>query len=99
MWIYDNRVLEIVSQFNHLVTFRSGGAFRVSYQTLIWTRFKAMHVLIAMVKLDDFKPDVMCQLFDVFASSTICYGTEIWGFNKLDTIERVLLKYFNSRWC
>jgi hypothetical protein len=94
-WTYEGKVLEIVGQFNYLgTTFSSGGTYNINYQTLAGKGLKAMNVLMSMVRSYKFKPDILCQLFDAFVTSIMCYGAEIWGFKKVDVIERVQLKFF-----
>ena len=39
------------------------------------------------------KPKIICQLFDAFVGSILCYASEIWGSCKCKRIERVHLKF------
>jgi len=41
----------------------------------------------------DLKPNILCQLFDAFVGFVLSYGSEIWGFGKSKTMERVHLKF------
>jgi len=54
----------------------------LNQETLAGKGIKALNVLLNRTKQDNFKPSVLCQLFDVFVSATLNYGSEVWGFSK-----------------
>ena len=47
-------------------------------------------------KVDDIKCDMCCDLFDKLITPILCYGSEVWGFNRGDTIERVHLQFLKK---
>jgi len=93
-WVYDNNELEVVSDFNDLETvFNYTGSFVLNQETLAGKGLKALNVLLNRTKQYNFKPSVLCQLFDAFVSVTLNYGSEIWGFSKSNEIERIHMKF------
>ena len=44
----------------------------------------------------DLKPNDSLQLFDIFISSSLNYGSPIWGFTKSKELERLHLKFLKS---
>lgn len=93
-WTYDNKEIEIVNDFNYLGTvFNYTGTFNLNQETLAGKGLKALNVLLNNTKQFDFKPKVLCQLFDAFVGATLNYGAEVWGFSKSKEIERIHLKF------
>ena len=54
---------------------------------------KTLNVLLNNCKSVQVKPKLLCQLFDAFVGSILNYGSEVWGFTKSKSIERVHLKF------
>jgi hypothetical protein len=79
-----------VNDFNYLGTvFNYTGDWR--YVT--GKALKALNVLLLNCKKYDFKPKLLCQLFDSFVGSILNYSSEIWRFTKSKQIERIYLKF------
>ena len=51
---------------------------------------KSLNVLMSNTCQVLISPKIAHQLFDVFIGSVLMYGTEIWGFSKETSIEKVL---------
>jgi len=91
-WVYNNNDLEVVSDFKYLGTvFNYTGSFVLNKKTLAGQELKALNVLLNMTKQYNFKPSVLCQLFNALV--TLNYGSEVWGFNKPKEIERIHMKF------
>ena len=93
-WIYGDKELEIVSNFNYLgVVFSTGGSFSYNQTMLSGKALKAMNVLLNKLKTFNFTLKTYCQLFDSFVTSILSYGSEVWGNTKSKEIERIHLKF------
>ena len=96
-WLYNNVELKVVNDFNYLGTvFNYTDSFVLNQETLAGKGIKALNVLLNKTKEYNFKPSVLCQLFDAFVGATLNYGAEIWGFGKAKEIERIHLKFCKS---
>ena len=60
---------------------------------LIGKVLRAMNCLLFNTKKYSLTPKVMCQLFDAFVGSILSYSSEVWGFGKCKSIERIHLKF------
>ena len=45
---------------------------------------------------NNIKCDMYCDILDQLITPLLCYGSEVWGFNKDDTIERVHLQFLKK---
>lgn len=94
VFTYNDNQLDIVDTFNYLgVVFNYTGTFSLNQQHLSGKGLKAMYALLCNVRNIDFTPKTLCQLFDSFVGSILCYCCEVWGFSKSKEIERIHLKY------
>lgn len=94
VFTYNDNQLDIVDTFNYLgVVFNYTGTFSLNQQHLSRKGLKAMYALLCNVRNIDFTPKTLCQLFDSFVGSILCYCCEVWGFSKSKEIERIHLKY------
>ena len=94
VFTYNDNQLDIVDNFNYLgVVFNYTGTFLLNQQHLSGKGLKAMYTLLCNVRNIDFTPKTLCQLFDSFVGSILCYSCEVWGFSKSKEIERIHLKY------
>ena len=79
------------------MVFSSGGSFSKNQKKLAGQAKKAIFSLQKMLqKFDDIKCDMYCELFDKLITPILCYGSEVWGFNRGDTIERVHLQFLKK---
>ena len=87
-WLYENKYIEIVNDFNYLGTvFYYTGTFVLNQETL------TLNVLINNTRHYNFKASILFQLLDAFVSATLNYGSEIWGYSKSKVIGRIHLKF------
>ena len=91
---YNNLVIENVKEFKYLgIVFSRTGSFSKAKKHLCEQAQKAMYGIIR--KIRQFKLPVDCQfdLFDKVVAPILLYGSEVWGFENLDIVERIHLKF------
>ena len=90
---YSGIVIEIVKQFTYLgIVFNTGGSFSETHDALSGQALKAIYKLESNVnKFTDLSVSHMLDLFDKLILPILNYGSEVWGFSKAETIERVHL--------
>lgn len=92
---YGDMEMEIVSKYTFLeIVFTSGGSFNVAQKTLSDQALKAIFILNKyLTKFVNVFPSHVLELFDKLISPILCYGYEVWGFNKGKDIEKVHLQF------
>ena len=97
-WFYNRSQIEVTKHFTYLgMVFPSGGSFSENQKKLAGQAQKAIFSLQKMLqKFDDIECDMYCDLFDKLITPILCYGSEVWGFNRGDTIERVHLQFLKK---
>ena len=94
-WFYNGSQIEATKHFTYLgMVFFSGGSFSENQNKIAGQAQKAIFSVQKM--LDDIKCDMYCDLFDKLITPILCYGSELWGFNRGDTIERVHLQFLKK---
>ena len=91
---FNGEVIENVKTFNYLgIIFSKGGSFVHTMKNNVNKAMIAMYDILKKGRL--FNLSVKCQydLFEKIVKPILLYGCEIWGFSKLDIIERVHLKF------
>lgn len=77
--------------------FSTSGKFCIAQHTLSEQARKAIFSLKSHTrKFHDLKPDLMCMLFDKMIVPILNYGSEIWGFDDANEIERVHVQFCKS---
>jgi hypothetical protein len=94
--------LEITNKYHYLgVTFTSNGSFLSARKHVVEQASKAMHLLFTRANNADLPVDLIIKLFDHTVLPILTYGSEIFGFENLDIIEKVhsdfLRKITNAR--
>jgi hypothetical protein len=94
-FMYDNKIIEIVSKFTYLgIVFTSGGAFGETTEALCGQAQKAIFKLNSyLYKYPGIKISHSLELFDKLILPILHYGSEVWGFNEGINVERVHLQY------
>lgn len=90
----DNNDIEIVKDYKYLgIFFARSGSFLTTRKYLQEKATKAMYGLLQ--KCRKHKLSIECQLdmFDKTILPILLYGSEIWGFENIDIIERVHLRF------
>ena len=88
-------VIEIVKKFTYLgVVFTTGGSFSETHDAISGQALKAIYKLKSYVnKFTDLSVSHMLDLFDKLILPILNYGSEVWGFSKAETVERVHLQF------
>ena len=83
-----------MDNFNYLgVVFNNTGTFLLNQQHLLEKALKQCIHYYVTCEILILPPKTLCQLFDSFVGSILCYSCEVWGFSKSEEIERIHLKY------
>ena len=92
---YDGQVLDIVKRFTYLgVVFTTTGSFSDAQTTLAGQSTKAIFKLNKyLYKFTYISVKHRLELFDKLVTPILNYGSQVWGFAKANSIERVHMKY------
>ena len=91
---YNNNVIEIVKDFNYLgIIFSRSGSFCKAKKHLATQAQKAMYGVIKKIRLYDLSIECQLDLFDKIVVPVLLYACEIWGYENIDIIERVHLRF------
>ena len=71
------------------VTFSSNGSFLRARKHVKEQANKALHLLFTRINNANLPTDLIIQLFDHTVVSILTYGSEIFGFENLDILEKV----------
>ena len=92
--IGDN-VIEVVRDFMYLgIKLNYNNRFNVAQKDLFQRASRAMFALIKKGKTLHLPLDIMIDLFDKTVVPVLLYGCEIWGFQTIDLIEKLQLKFY-----
>jgi hypothetical protein len=92
----DNNEIEIVKEYKYLgIFFARSGSFLNIRKYLQEKATKSMYGNCLLQKCRKNKLSIQCQLdmFDKTILPILLYGSEIWGFENIDIIERVHLRF------
>ena len=97
-----NQPLEITDKYHYLgLTFSCNGSLLNARKHTVEQANKAMHFLFVKINNADLPLDLALKLFDHTVLPILTYGSEIFGYENLEIIERVhnnfLRKITNSR--
>ena len=93
-WYYNGKSLDIVNQFNYLgMLFNFNGKFNVTQKHLAQQGKKAYFALCGKLRNHYLNIETKSNLFDIYVSSVLNYGAEIWGFHKGPDIEKIHLLF------
>jgi len=82
--------IEIVDRYKYLgVIFTSNGSFAATRKHLVEQAKKAMHILYTKIYNLELPIDLQLKLFDHTILPILTYGSEVWGYESLDAIEKV----------
>ena len=91
---YDGNTVKMVDSFKYLgVYFNTKGTFSETKVHLSEQATKAMFSLLKKWQQFDIPVDLMLELFDKSVVPILLYGCEVWGFENIDIIERIHLKF------
>jgi hypothetical protein len=82
--------IEITDKYHYLgLTLSSDGSFLSARKHIAEQANKAMHLLFTRANNADLPVDLMIKLFDHTVLPILTYGSEIFGYENLDILERV----------
>ena len=86
----DGNLLEIVDNFIYLgVYFSKSRSFLKSRTHATEQARKALHLLYKRIRKFNLPIDLQLKIFDHTILPILIYGSEIWGFENLDIIEKL----------
>ena len=86
--IGDEQV-EIVKSYKYLgVLLSQSGSFLSARKHVVQQAKKAMHLLFTRINNLDIPLDLQLKLFDNTVVPILTYGSEVWGYENLDIIEK-----------
>jgi hypothetical protein len=87
-----NMELEIVIEFIYLGTmFQRTGYFKKNI--IMEKASKAMHDILNKGKVHNLSVSCQLDLFDKIIIPMLTYGSEIWGYENIDILEKVRVKF------
>ncbi|XP_077980235.1 uncharacterized protein LOC144435518 [Glandiceps talaboti] len=95
-WYFDGNVIETVSYYKYLgLLLSSRNNWSKAVSSLAKQASKSMTSLsIARKKLEFVDPNVHFKLFDVMILPILTYGSEFWGYQYYDALEKI-----QRSWC
>lgn len=85
-----NTTLETTNSYHYLgVTFTSNGSFLQARKHVVTQAKKAMHLLFTRINNADLPIDLTMKLFDHTVAPILTYGSEIFGYENIDILEKV----------
>lgn len=93
-FLIGNREIEIVKQYKYLgVYFSKSGSFLATRKYLCEQATKAMYGVLKKCRENNLSIDCQMDMFDKIVMPILLYGSEVWGFENLDMLERIHLKF------
>jgi hypothetical protein len=86
--------LESTKEYLYLgVLFSANGRFCKCIKRIVNQASKAMFTVLKIIRKLDVPIDCMLKLFDNLIQPILLYGCEVWGFENVNILERVHLKF------
>jgi hypothetical protein len=86
----EDENIEISDFYHYLgVTFSSNGSFLKARKHVVQRASKAIYLLFTRSNNSDLLLDLIIELFDHTVLPILTYGSEIFGFENLDILEKV----------
>ena len=93
-FFYNNNEIEIVKEFKYLgILFSRNGSFLSTRKYVVQRATRAMYGIIKKSRELNLSVDCQIDMFDKMVTPILLYGCEIWGFENLDIIEKIHLKF------
>ena len=92
--------IEIVDCYPYLgLTLNYNGNFTVGKKKIVQQAQKALFALYSKIRNIPISIDVQIKLFDVLITPILLYGSEVWGYEKKDMIEKIHLQFCKKILC
>jgi hypothetical protein len=93
-FMYGGQTLEVTDDYTYLgVVFNYNGRFNKAIAKQQTQATRAMYAVLNKSKKLCLPVDIQIQLFDAMVKLILLYGSEVWGFQNLEIIEKVHLKF------
>lgn len=90
----DGTSLEIVDSYTYLgLLLNYNGSFVCAKKKLVEQSQKALFAVYTKIRNLHLPIDLQLKLFDYLVEPILLYGSEIWGFENIDIIEKVHLQF------
>ena len=91
---FGNMDLDQVEDYIYLgICFNRNGSFVKAKRLLHDKASKAMYSLMQKGRRLNLPTDVMLKLFDMCIKPILVYGCEVWGYENVDILEKVHIKF------
>ena len=102
-FLYDGKNVDVVHDYKYLgVVFNRNGSFKKAISKQIAQAKKAMYAILQKARILKLPIDIVCQLYEACVIPVLLYGSEIWGYECLKSLEifhrrflRIILNYYN----
>ena len=92
-----NTPIEITDNYHYLgLTFSSNGSFLKARKHIAEQATKAMHLLFTRANNASLPIDLIIKLFDHTVLPILTYGSEIFGYENIDILERIHNKFLRK---
>ena len=93
----EGNIIEVVKNFRYLgVVMSSNGSFLTARKNAYEKANKAMHLVYKRIHNLNLPLDLQLKLFDSTVLPIITYGSEIWGFENLEILERIQKQFLRT---
>ena len=94
VFAFNNSILEVVSSFCYLgIDFNYNGSFSFCKKKLYNQAQKAMYSILGKSRRMGLPIDIQLELFSRVVEPILTYGSEVWGYENNELIERLQLKF------
>ena len=94
IWIYNGENLEIVESFSYLgMKFHYTGNLEPGVKALSDQALRATNCLLSLFKRVSLDLKTKISLFDSLVTPILLYGSEVWGVQGFDCIDKVHIKF------
>jgi hypothetical protein len=92
-WHYEGEKIEVVNSYSYLgFTFSTMLSCKIGTNHLVTKGKKATYLICKAFKnCKDMSQKVFFKIFDARVQSILLYSSEVWGLQRLDTLERIHL--------
>jgi len=96
-WNLGGQVIHTVDDYIYLgTTFNYNGRFVKAMQKQAAQAKRAMYGMIGKARKLGLPVDIQTHLFNALILPILLYGSEVWGFSKLDEIEKVQTSFYKQ---
>ena len=88
-FFYNGKRLEVVDEFSYLgILFNYNGKFHKTKARLVEQARRAMFSVVSKARKLNLPISIQLHLFDTMIAPILLYGSEVWGFENIKSIEQ-----------